>query len=178
MAYVSSVQLSAQACDLVCVALRHIRDAEYLANLDGRHPPHADGSPAYTSLDQAYHLAGFGPECIRKAVLSIRDFDKEIGHRFNEPAAAPVTTTNEDVIDVIIAMDPGAHRYYPVDAPWASRYPALRAWTEEARYRRTGTYANDPARVRALLVEAREAIDEVVLSLWLDGRLPESEIGR
>lgn len=38
---------------LLSAALRHLRDAEHLA----------DASNLHGSLDQAYHLAGFGPDC-------------------------------------------------------------------------------------------------------------------
>ena len=40
--------------DLVSAALRHARDAEWLA---------------HRSPDQAYHLAGYAPECARKATV-------------------------------------------------------------------------------------------------------------
>ena len=62
--------LDKHAVDLLSAALRHVRDAEHLAT-----PNHSGHSP-----DQAYHLAGFGPECARKATLYHRLFDKPLGH--------------------------------------------------------------------------------------------------
>lgn len=143
------MRLTQGAIALVSAALRHVRDAEHLA----------DASNPARSLDQAYHLAGYGPECARKATLSIRFLDKAIGHRFGQKV--------EDVLDFALALDPLAQRYQPMG--WAQRYPALRVWREDVRYDRTGTYG--PAAVAPLLTQAREAVDSVVLALWADGRL-------
>lgn len=145
--------LSPEAVALVSAALRHARDAEHLA--DGAHP--------HVSLDQAFHLAGFGPECARKATLSVRWLDKTIGHRFRQ--------ASEDAIDFALAIDPQAHRYEP--GGWAARYPALADWSEETRYDRTGTHAVEA--VQRLVAEARTAVDSVVLALWSDGRLPDGD---
>ena len=56
--------------DLLSAAIRHVRDAELLASTAGPN----------RSLDQAFHLAGFAPECARKATLPRSTFDKSIGH--------------------------------------------------------------------------------------------------
>lgn len=135
---------------MVSAALRHARDAEVLAT---------NGSPG-RSLDQAYHLAGFGPECARKATLALRTLDKTIGHRFDDGA--------DDVLDLAEALDPLCHRYRPRD--WTTRWPSLAGWSEQVRYDRTGTH--DEAKVLRLVGEARDAVDAVVLALWADGRLP------
>ena len=137
------------AADLVSAALRHIRDAEHLADLSGPHP----------SPDQAYHLAGYAPECMRKATLGIRWFDKAIGHRFDDAA--------ERVIDFAVAMEPTALRYNPTDR--GNRFPAMARWREDVRYLRTGSI--DLEVVRACVVEAREAVDETLFALWADGRI-------
>ena len=146
----SPLDLSPFAVQLLSAALRHARDAEWLA--DPRNPG--------CSLDQAYHLAGYGPECARKATLSRREFDKTIGHRFR--------AGTEGIIDLISTLDPHAHRYALRD--WALRYPSLAEWREDVRYEPTGTYLR-PA-VSALVLEARQAVDAVVLALWADGRIP------
>lgn len=142
------MRLSDEAVALISAALRHVRDAEWLA--------HADRSP-----DQAYHLGGYGPECARKACLRDRRFDQTIGHRFERKI--------EDVLDVATALDPWALRYEPRD--WAERYPALAAWRETSRYERTGTRSS--SNTRALVSDARQAVNAVVLALWTDGRLPD-----
>ena len=144
------MELSEKALALISAALRHIRDAEHLA-----HVP-----PPDQSLDQAYHLAGYAPECARKATLSIRWLDKTLGHRFDPKA--------EDVIGFVLELDAHAHRYQPTN--WGTRYPALALWREDSRYERTGTFEEDE--VSPLLKEARKAVDLVILGLWADGRIP------
>lgn len=148
------MSLERRAIDLLSAALRHVRDAESLL---------APRSPG-RSVDQAFHLAGYGPECARKATLGLRDFDKTIGHRFDERA--------EGVLDVLVALDPWALRYEPTR--WGIRFPALAEWMETVRYRRTG--ATDEAKARALVGQAREAVDGVVAALWADGRFPDGEM--
>ena len=132
-------------------ALRHVRDAESLA----------DPVSGAASLDQAYHLAGFGPECVRKATLANRGFDKPIGHG--------VGRANKAALAIALTIDAQAHRYDLVD--WRSRYPALSVWSEGARYEATGTY--EEVRVKPLLKEAREIVDRIAFALWADGRVPE-----
>lgn len=134
---------------LVSAALRHVRDAEHLL----------DSHDGYASPDQTYHLAGFGPECARKAALSVDWFDKAIGHRYDREA--------ERALEVAIALDPRATRYR-LDG-WARRYPCLGEWTELTRYESTGVRDVDAA--RAIIIEARSCVDELVMALWLDGRL-------
>jgi hypothetical protein len=146
--------LERRAIDLLSAALRHVRDAELLL---------APQNPG-RSVDQAFHLAGYGPECARKATLGLRDFDKTIGHRFDERA--------EGVLDALVALDPWALRYGA--SGWGARFPALAEWKETARYHRTGTA--DAARVTALVGQAREAVDGVIAALWADGRFPDREM--
>jgi hypothetical protein len=112
--------LERRAIDLLSAALRHARDAESLL---------APQNPGGQSIDQAFHLAGYGPECARKATLGLRDFDKTIGHRFDGRA--------EGVLDALVALDPWALRYGA--SGWGARFPALAEWKETARYHRTGT---------------------------------------
>lgn len=147
-----SLTLSPKAVDLVSAALRHVRDAEHLL---------VAGADA--SADQAYHLAAFGPECARKAALSARWLDKEIGH-----GAAAFA---DDLIDLVVAIDPIAHRYDP--QAYRARFPELGRWTVDCRYDRTGTYTQ--ARAQTLCQEARAAVDTTVAALWADGRLPDGE---
>jgi hypothetical protein len=145
-----SLTLSAKATDLVSAALRHARDAEHLLD-----------AGADTSLDQAYHLAPFGPECARKAALSIRWLDKPIGHG--------VGAFTDDILELVLAIDPIARRYDPVG--YARRYPSLARWAVDCRYERTGTRARDE--VVEICREARTAVDAVVVGLWADGRFPD-----
>jgi hypothetical protein len=142
--------LQPEAIDLVSAALRHVRDAEWLAD---RANPRA-------SADQAWHLAGYGPECVRKATLRTRAFDKTIGHRFQ--------SGGEDVLDVATALDPFALRYEP--GGWAIRFPSLEEWRETARYERTGSVMQKRYAVAELVDQAGRAVDAVVAALWADGR--------
>jgi hypothetical protein len=150
MAKPDSLTLSTHAAAFVSAALRHIRDAEHLLAAD----------PEHRSPDQAYHLAGFAPECARKGTLSLRWLDTSIGHG--------VDAFSEEMLAFAIALDPIAHRYDPL--AYAARYPTLVHWTVDARYERTGTRKAPEA--TAICAEAREAVDAVVIALWADGRLP------
>ena len=150
MAKPSSLTLSPLAANLISAALRHIRDAEHLLA----------AGPDHMSPDQAYHLAGFAPECARKGTLSLRWLDHSIGHG--------VDAFSEEMLKFAIALDPVAHRYDPL--AYATRYPTLVRWTVDARYEHTGTRKAPEA--TAICAEAREAVDAVVVALWADGRLP------
>jgi hypothetical protein len=99
--------LDPRALALLSAGLRHIRDAEHLRSTE----------VPQRSLDQAYHLAGFAPECVRKAALPSRTFDKAIGHGIGE--------TSDFALRFALAMDPTAHRYDLLD--WATTHPALSA---------------------------------------------------
>jgi hypothetical protein len=143
------LELSSKQQDKVSAALRHVRDAEHLMQAG---PPR--------SLDQAFHLAGFGPECMRKALLQDGIFAKILGHRL-----AP---DMEPTLEAILALEPGAHRYAP--RHWGSRWPALATWTEQARYERTGTRV--AAEVDMLVTQSAEAVRDTLAALWADGRLP------
>lgn len=134
--------------ELLSAALRHVRDAEHLASV---------GPPA-RSLDQAYHLAGFGPECARKATLPIDVFHKVIGHGFEG--------TSELALDFALAIVPRTTRY---DVGDKTLFLELIRWSPQVRYDATGTHPN-PA---ALIKEARVFVDRVVFALWADGEIPE-----
>lgn len=131
---------------LVSAALRHIRDAEHLL----------ENGPQQ-SVDQAFHLAGFAPECIRKACLRT-SFHQPIGH-----------TLFDDVpLETALALDPHSARY-PLRS-WDRRWRALQRWRVQARYDRTGTA--DREHTRQLVAACRDAVTEVTLALYADGALP------
>jgi hypothetical protein len=134
---------------LLSAALRHLRDAEHLAEPAGAH----------LSLDQAYHLAGFGPECARKAAIAAPWADKPLGHDLSDDAEA--------VLDLAVAIEPAAARYALWG--WEKEYTALAAWDPQCRYKRTG--AHERALVEPLLREAQLAVAEIMAALWADGRL-------
>lgn len=142
-------ELSSKQQEKVSAALRHIRDAEHLL----------DPGPSQ-SIDQAFHIAGFGPECIRKALLDNETFDTVLGHRLDP--------SMETTLEAILALEISAHRYAP--RQWSIRWPALGAWTEQARYEATG--ARSPGEVGPLVAQAAEAVRETFAELWADGRLP------
>lgn len=133
---------------LVSAALRHIRDAERLAEPGERR-----------SLDQAFHLMGFGPECARNACLAEAWAEKAIGHGFS-PAA-------EDNLELVLSLDAHAQRYLP--ASWRVRHPVLERWDVTCRYGATGSH--EAALVGAAVQAARNVVDEIVLRLWTDGML-------
>lgn len=139
--------------DLISAALRHVRVAEHLA---------AEG--ADRALDEAFHIAGFGPECAQAACLSEEWFARAIGHGFDAAQA--------ESLRLLLYLDPRARRYLPAD--WSARYQELRTWTVQSRYLPTGTF--DHARATAMTREAREVVDRVVASLWADGLLDEGAL--
>ena len=153
MARTNSLALSPKATDLLSAALRHVRDAEHLL----------DDTTGCSSPDQAYHLAGFGPECARKATVSLRWLDKALGHGVEEASA--------EVVEFALALAPLARRYDP--GMHAGRWPELSAWRPDVRYEKTGTFSEQ--RAKAIAGEAREVVDTVVVALWADGRLPEGK---
>lgn len=134
--------------DLISAALRHVRVAERLVS-----------AGAERALDEALHLAGFGPECAQAACLGEEWFARALGHGFD--------ADRKDNLELLLELDPHARRYLPAD--WGARYPALRTWTVQSRYLPTGTF--DLTRAAAITREARQAVDRVVASLWADGLL-------
>jgi len=142
-----ALTISAKAAALASAALRHVRDAEHLL-----------ACPEHRSPDQAYHLAGFGPECARKATIVERWLDEAIGHG---------TTERTDALLAFAAsIDPVAHRYEILELH--ERYPALAEWSVNARYERTNTRSADEA--EAVCEKAREIVDAIVVEMWADGR--------
>ncbi|MFO7567317.1 MAG: hypothetical protein R6X02_32030 [Enhygromyxa sp.] len=127
-------------------ALRHLRDAEHLLSCQERR-----------SSDQAYHLAGFAPECARKACLAERWADKELGHDFGDHA--------ESCLALLTSIDLQSLRYQ--SRGWEEQYPKLGQWKVGCRYEPTGTF--DEERARALIDEARCATLDICVALWADG---------
>ncbi len=117
----------------------------------------------------AYYLAGYGPECARKAALtwpdarSAKEIDKAIGHGFHKQA--------ELALAHVLAVDPLAARY---ELPrWQTRFLKLAAWSEDKRYESSQMFG--AAAARGVLREANEVVTEVIAALWADGRLPPLE---
>ena len=140
--------VSIDRSSLWSAALRHLADAEHLLERG----PHA-------SPDQAYHLAGFAPECARKACLGDPRFDKAIGHG--------VGLASERALDIALALDVDAHRYELRD--WAATHPRLSSWREDCRYERTGTRRRADA--EALVTEVRADVERLAFALWADGKV-------
>jgi hypothetical protein len=133
-----------RASALLSAALRHVMDAERLLA---------------TSPDQSWHLAGFGPECARKACLRDGWLDRALGHELTAPGDA--------VLEVALALDVGASRYRMTGL--GSRTTQLPAWRPDCRYERTGTKTSGQA--RSIVEEAADVVDEVACDLWMDGRV-------
>lgn len=137
---------------LLSAAARHVRDAERLLNK----PP--------SSPDQAWHLAGFGPECARKACLEDRVLDLALGHELGPGG--------EQLLEWWIPLDHSAWRYRI--AGWGVSEPRITEWSPNHRYDATGTWVGAP--VEELTGSARRLLDGVVADLWSDGRLQEGAL--
>ena len=114
MAKRKAVEMKEEQRQMLSAAIRHTRDAERLLMAQGDFP---------ASPDQAWHLAGFGLECIRKACLFERWGDKLLGHDFD--------SGGEEVLSFLLALEPRAWRYPLRD--WEQESPLLKEWTPEAR---------------------------------------------
>jgi hypothetical protein len=143
--------LSESRVALASAALRHTADAAALAA---------------TSPVQAYHLAGFGPECARKAALTFTSKQEEdemykaVGHGFKKDAEAALA--------VACALDPLASRYALRD--WKARAPHVAGWDPQCRYEKSDHFTVRQA--EELVGEASALVEDVVVALWADGRLP------
>ena len=127
-------------------------DAEHLAS------PGED-----QSLDQAWHLAGFAAECLRKSGLrAIGDtLGRELGHDFEGKV--------EDSLAWVLSIDHWAHRY-ALDG-WSSTCGALSKWRAEHRYERTAGI--DRSReLGELLRFCRARADDLLFRLFADGLVP------
>ena len=133
-----------RASDLLSAALRHVSDAEHLLA---------------TSPDQSWHLAGFGPECARKACLGDDWWDKALGHE--------LTDFVEPVLELALALDVRAARYGV--AGFTARYPSLAEWRPDARYEKTGTRKAEDA--KPLVEAAAQLTCRLAAELWMDGRV-------
>ncbi|MEZ4475524.1 MAG: hypothetical protein R3F60_32965 [bacterium] len=129
--------------DMASAALRHVRDARGLLG----------GSDA--SLDQAWHLAGFGPECARKAAINTPALDKVLGHEAHDA----------ELLGWLLSLDVSAHLIVRGAAPTGG-------WEPAHRYEPTG--ARGLADVEQL-VEACEADTlAIVGGLWTAGRVSDT----
>lgn len=141
--------LSNQQMGMISAALRHIADAEALL----------ESSPA-----QSLYLAGYGPECARKAALTrwpspAEDLrNKAIGHRFDDPA--------EVALGWFCDLDSLAPRYSLLR--WKKAHNVLGEWKEDVRYGRSDRVTVTKA--RRFLEAARELTLGTVAKLWADGR--------
>jgi hypothetical protein len=146
--------LSATRVALASAALRHVEDARALVA----------SSPV-----QASYLAGYGPECARKAALTFatekeaEELDKAVGHGVGDDA--------EVALALVCALDPLAVRYTLRD--WKSRKPDLKHWKDWFRYARSDSLT--PKYAQRMLDAAEGLVDEVLAALWADGRLPHLE---
>jgi hypothetical protein len=143
---------------LISAALRHVRDAEHLLT-----------SREHRSIEQALHLAGFGPECARKACVDEDITDKALGH--------DIKAADDSVVDLLLALDPWASRY-GLDAHKLKERE--KHWSIDCRYMqtgeldvKTGTPKLSDEDVAAVVEEARAFVDGCVDDLWCDGTLPE-----
>lgn len=147
-----TIELNEEACNLVSAALRHLRDADTLLHAkEGRSSP-----------DGAYYLAGFAPELVGKATLAERWLDRAIGHvdcYFGGRGLQALSLAHD--------LDPIAYRYSRLDV---GAYPFLQKWSTNVRYDRTDSIAISDA--NTLLSEASRITDDIILSMWADGRFP------
>lgn len=141
---------------LISAALRHVKDAEHLL---------APGP--YRSVEQALHLAGFGPECARKAYVDEGIADKALGH--------DIEGADDPVVDLLLALDTSASRYgldgHTLELPHRAKH-----WSPECRYMATGEPELIEKTVAAVVKEARAFVDGCVANLWCDGALPSGSL--
>jgi hypothetical protein len=111
------------------------------------------------------YLAGYGPECIRKAALMRLPREDEdqrnraIGHRFGKP--------EELAFKLFCDGDMLASRYGLTG--WKQQASALGDWKEDLRYSRSDSVT---LRQATRLVEASEMLTlRTLTDLWADGRL-------
>ncbi len=136
---------------LVSAALRHVRDAEHLAS-EGPN----------RSLDQALHLAGFAPECVRKACFDERWADHALGHDIRD--------ATDTVVDFLLGYDPDSHRY-GVDLAVMELPLRAQHWRPDLRYECSGSVERriGATGAREVIAEARRFVDQRVAALWCDG---------
>jgi hypothetical protein len=146
--------LTPHRATLVSAAIRHVTDATALLA---------------TSPVGAAYLAGYGPECVRKAALTAppatneTELGKAIGHGFGK--------IPEEVLALFCALDPLVGRYAPQG--WRERFPPLGQWNEQMRYGRSDSVS--PKQAARIVDDSAKATEETVLALWADGRLPRLE---
>lgn len=139
--------------DLLSAAARHINDAEYLLS-----------RTSDQSQDQAWHLAGFCPECLRKACLEDHMLDLVLGHDFGDNA--------EKFLSWGLALDPHAWRYNLSE--WSKQDAILSSWNPVHRYEKTGTRSGQ--KVEGLVRFARTLFNRVSADLWADGLISGKDI--
>lgn len=128
---------------LASAALRHLADARRLLTDQGEVP---------ASPDQSWHLAGFGPECARKATLADEELHKILGHDL----------ADEALVGWVLALDPEASATMVGEAPDA-------IWRPDHRYEATGT--RNPHDAHTLLERCEESALQTLCFLWAAGRL-------
>lgn len=135
---------------LISAGLRHLRDAQELRS---------------RSLDQSFHLAGYGPECIRKGCFNENIADKALGH--------DLTDATEPIVAFLAAYDPEAARYGVEDMMTSLPLLNQANWSPEVRYNKTGSVLMEIGtdRLDQILDEARRYVDERVTNLWADGAI-------
>jgi hypothetical protein len=141
--YVEKLNLS-----LVSAAVRHIRDAEALLA---------------SSPDQAWHLAGFGPECMRKAVLTLPWAGKALGHDLDGSEAV--------VLSLVLELDPHARRYQGTTR--LGSHAILNRWDVKHRYDQTGTWVQSaPELVATCSTEVQRLLASIVACGLLRSEVP------
>jgi type IV secretory pathway TrbD component len=131
--------LAQDQLNLLSAALRHREDAETLLG---------------TSPDQAWHIAGFAAECVRKACLSNDVFRKALSHE--------MTADADRLLDLILGLD--AHAVRLSVQGWAPAGSWLSHWSEAHRYDPRDTHSGNAP---ALVAECAALHDRTLTQLWL-----------
>lgn len=143
----SSKAINNEQIALLSASVRHARSARFLLE---------------PFPDQAWHLAGFAFECVRKACLVERWGDKSLGHLFEE--------RGEELLSFLVALDSHAWRYSLHG--WDIEHPLLLEWNPNDRYKATGSC--ELAKAKAFTEEAEVRVFSLLAELWADGRLSEA----
>lgn len=117
------------------------------------------GTKPYHSFDQVWHLAGFGPECARKARFPEAQWRKLLGHELGHVSDAIL-----DWIEAIATEAARADLRRLVDG-----HLELARWKPDHRYQKSGTTTQ--AQARKIYDQAEQVTDRLLASLWVDGHI-------
>lgn len=140
-----------------CAAMTPTDRPEDMIDAGLRHLGTATRCLEHADWEQVAHLAGFGPECLRKAaMLAPPAVNREFGHKLGM----------HEMLDALSALRPHGLRLRAdrLQTTW----PALEDWDPQARYAADGTVSADQA--KELHTDAAAAVRGLLFAMVLDER--------